>query len=208
MACYNIKKPKGVPMRRLSNATKSRIITAAWRLFYEQGYESTTVEDIIAASATSKGSFYHFFTGRDALLGTLSTLIDEIYEALMPTIDPQMSAMDTLLYLNRELFLMIERSVSLELLARLFSTQLVARGERHLLDRSRTYFRVLLQTVRRGQDSGELRTDLSPNDIVKAYALCERGFLYDWCLCSGEYSLCRYSEPLLRMFLAGFVAKS
>ena len=27
--------------------TKGRIVAAAWRLFYEQGYENTTVEEII-----------------------------------------------------------------------------------------------------------------------------------------------------------------
>jgi AcrR family transcriptional regulator len=195
-------------MRKPGQGTKSRIISAAWRLFYEQGYENTTIEDIVAESETSKGSFYHYFPGKDALLGTLSTLFDEKYESLIPTLDEQAPALDTLLLLNRELFLMIENSVSIELLGRLLSTQLVSRGERHLLDRSRTYFRLLLRIVRRGQETGELRTDLSANDIVKAYALCERGFLYDWCLCGGEYALSRYSAPMLEMFLAGFVAKA
>ena len=49
--------------------TKGRIISAAWKLFYEQGYEDTTVEDIVFESETSKGSFYHYFDGKDALLG-------------------------------------------------------------------------------------------------------------------------------------------
>ena len=37
--------------------TKGKIINAAWDLFYEQGYEDTTVEEIIDKSGTSKGSF-------------------------------------------------------------------------------------------------------------------------------------------------------
>ena len=41
--------------------TRSRIVNAAWKLFYEQGYEDTTVEEIIEVSHTSKGSFYHYF---------------------------------------------------------------------------------------------------------------------------------------------------
>ena len=40
--------------------TKGRIINAAWDLFYEQGYEYTTVEEIIERSETSRGSFYHY----------------------------------------------------------------------------------------------------------------------------------------------------
>ena len=45
--------------------TKSKIVSAAWKLFYEQGYEDTTIEEIIEESGTSKGSFYHYFEGKD-----------------------------------------------------------------------------------------------------------------------------------------------
>ena len=188
-------------MRKNNPNTKSRIITAAWRLFYDRGFENTTIEDIVATSETSKGSFYHYFEGKDALLGTLSTLFDEKYEALIPEIDRSADSFEVLMYLNHELFLMIENSVSIELLSRLLSTQLFARGERQLLDRSRTYFKLLLKTVRDGQERGELRCDVSANEIVKTYALLERAFMYDWCLCSGEYSLAAYSAPLMRASL-------
>ena len=62
--------------------TKGKIITAAWDLFYEQGYDDTTVEEIIEKSGTSKGSFYHYFEGKDALLGSLSYIFDEEYAYL------------------------------------------------------------------------------------------------------------------------------
>lgn len=143
--------------------TKGKIVAAAWKLFYEQGYDDTTIEDIIFESGTSKGSFYHYFDGKDALLGSLSMIFDEKYEALQETMDPETDAVEALLMLNRELFVMIDNSISLELLARLLSSQLVTRGERHLLDRNRTYFKLLHQIVRRGQEKGELRKDLSAN---------------------------------------------
>ena len=44
--------------KRNSRNTRGRIISAAWKLFYEQGYDGTTVEDIVFESGTSKGSFY------------------------------------------------------------------------------------------------------------------------------------------------------
>ena len=34
-------------MPRKRRSTKSRIVKAAWNLFYKNGYEQTTVEDII-----------------------------------------------------------------------------------------------------------------------------------------------------------------
>ena len=36
-----------------------------------------TIEEIIEESGTSRGSFYHYFEGKDALLSSLSFLFDE-----------------------------------------------------------------------------------------------------------------------------------
>ena len=63
--------------KKTSRNTKGRIIQAAWQLFYKQGYDDTTVEEIIEASGTSRGSFYHYFEGKDALLSSVSYLFDE-----------------------------------------------------------------------------------------------------------------------------------
>ena len=159
--------------RKTGRNTKGRIVAAAWKLFYEQGYDNTTVEDIILESATSKGSFYHYFEGKDALLGSLAIIFDEKYDELKNTMPPEMDAVDKLIHMNRELFGLIENTVSVELLARLFSTQLTTKGEKRLLDRSRSYFKVVQQVVREGQERGELRTDLSAGEITNAYAMFE-----------------------------------
>ena len=192
--------------RKNSRNTKGRIVSAAWALFYDQGYENTTVEDIIAASGTSKGSFYHYFEGKDALLETLSLLFDEKYEELQG-VAGEMNAVAALIFLNRELFTMIDNRIPMELLSRLLSSQLVTRGEKHLLDRNRTYFKLLQRIVRRGQEKGELRSDLTANEIVKGYAMFERALMYDWCLSGGEYALGRYAADMMPTFLEGYRVK-
>ena len=183
------------------NQTKSKIVTAAWQHFYKYGYDNTTIDDIVEASNTSKGSFYHYFESKDALLGSLSVLFDEKYEEIMEAIDAVGGPLEKLVYMNRELFLMIENTVSVTLLCRLFSTQLVTKGERHLLEPERTYYKLLRQITIEGQEAGLFRDDLSINDITKAYAMFERGMMYDWCLSSGNYSLCQYSQQVLPLFL-------
>ena len=192
--------------RKDSRNTRMKIINAAWELFYENGYESTTIEDIVERSETSKGTFYHHFNGKDALLSTLSYLFDDKYELLESEIDLNGDAYQTLLMLNKELFFMIENRISLDLLARMYSTQLVTSGDKHLLDNNRTYFKLLRKVIIHGQQNGQLRSDISTNEILKAYALFERALLYDWCICNGNYSLCNYSQFLLPMFLNGFKA--
>ena len=185
-------------MKKASGQTKSRIVSAAWELFYQNGFENTTIDDIIERSATSKGSFYHYFSSKDNLLGSLSELDQSMDEELDP--------IDKLLFINRELFLMIENTVSVSLLSKLFASQLGSNGERGLLNPDRTYYKLLRRLVIEGKEKGLFRDDLSVNDITKAYALYERAMMYDWCISSGNYSLCQYSEKMLPLFIKGLSA--
>ena len=188
--------------RKSGRNTKGRIVSAAWKLFYEQGYDDTTIEEIIDESGTSKGSFYHYFEGKDALLSSLSCLFDDKYDELKQQLTDDANAFDTLIFLNRELFGMIDNGVDIDLLTKLFSTQLTTKGERHLMDNSRVYFKLLRKIVSEGQKKGELTDSMTASEIVRYYAMCERGIMYDWCLMKGGYSLKSYSETVFPMMLA------
>lgn len=48
--------------------TKYRIIRAAADLFHKQGLHATSPEEIIAASDTGKGQFYHYFKNKEGLV--------------------------------------------------------------------------------------------------------------------------------------------
>ena len=188
--------------------TKSRIVSAAWKLFYQYGYDNTTIDDIAEASNTSKGSFYHYFESKDALMGSLSYLFDEKYDELQQTPDyMRLDPLNKLIRMNEELFRMIENTVSVSLLSQLFSAQLITKGEKHLLEPDRTYYRLLRQIAIEGQEQGCFRDDLSVNDIIRAYAMFERGMMYDWCLSSGSYSLYQYSRQILPLFLDSLCRK-
>ena len=195
-------------MKKTTNQTKSRIVSAAWQLFYQYGYNNTTIDDIVELSQTSKGSFYHYFATKDDLLGSLSYLFDEKYEELMETMDPSLSPIEQLILMNRELFLMIENTVSVSMLSQLFSSQLTTKGEKYLLDPDRTYYKLLRRIAVEGKQQNLFRSDLSVNDITKAYALFERAMMYDWCISSGNYSICQYSEKMLPLFLNGLLAEN
>lgn len=181
--------------------TKAKIIEAAWQLFYEKGYEETTVEEIVKQSGTSKGSFYHYFDGKDSLLGSLAYVFDKRYDELEHDITPEQNRVDVLLYLNRQLLDMIENSIDLELLSRLFATQLLSRGEKELLDRNRSYFKLLRRIVSEGQQRGEITKNKTVTEIMQLYAMAERALLYDWCLHNGGHSLVSYAGQVMPMIL-------
>ena len=106
------------------------------------------------------------------------------------------------MFLNTRLFSVIEERIDIDLLTRLYSTQLVTKGEKHLLDNKRLYYKLLRKIVSEGQKKGELTEEMSVKEIVKLYAMCERSLLYDWCLCNGDYSLKSYSKAIMPMLLA------
>ena len=194
-------------MKKVANQTKSRIVSAAWKLFYQYGYDKTTIDDIVELSQTSKGTFYHYFESKDDLLSSLSYLFDKKYEELEETMDPSLDPISKLLFMNHELFLMIENTVSVSLLSQLFASHLIGKGERYLLDQDRTYYKLLRQLAIEGKEQGIFKESLSVNDITKAYAVYERAIMYDWCISDGNYSICQYAEKMLPLFLEGLSEK-
>ncbi len=192
-------------MPRKRRSTKSRIVKAAWNLFYKNGYDNTTIEDIIAASKTSKGTFYHYFKGKEALLNSLSYLFDQKYEELASTVDPDMSAYDKLLLLNHELFHMIETSVDISLLAYLYSSQLITKDKKSLADKKRFYYEWITEIIDTAKESGEFSNTSTAEELMDIYAMYERALLYDWALFKGKFSLTEHSDKLLPHVLDVFV---
>jgi TetR/AcrR family transcriptional repressor of nem operon len=61
----------GTPPRRLTPrgaATRDRIVDAAASLVYERGFAGTSLDDVMAATGTSKSQLYHYFADKDALV--------------------------------------------------------------------------------------------------------------------------------------------
>ena len=127
------------------------------------------------------------------------------YEELAAVIDPHLSAYDKLLFLNHELFYMIETSVDIDLLAFLYSSQLTTKGKKSLSDSKRFYFKWITEILEDGLADGEFKDTSSAKELMKIYAMFERALLYDWALFRGKYSLSEYSSRLLPHVLDTFV---
>jgi TetR/AcrR family transcriptional regulator len=56
---------------KLKEARKQLIINAAWKLFDEKGFETTTVDEIAEAAELSKGTIYNYFASKYDILGTI-----------------------------------------------------------------------------------------------------------------------------------------
>lgn len=75
---------------------RTQILDAAERLFFEKGYDRTSVQDLLDALNMSKGGFYHYFDSKEAVLravserrveGRFERLPSELYGARRSPID-------------------------------------------------------------------------------------------------------------------------
>lgn len=64
--------------------TRTRILMTAMDLFWEKGFGSTSIADILSRSQVHSGSLYHFFPGKqDVLVGVLELYRDGIDDWLL-----------------------------------------------------------------------------------------------------------------------------
>ncbi len=60
--------------------TRDRLLQAAMEVFAAKGYHGANVDDIVAASDTSKGAFYHYFPSKQGIFLTLMDVLGELVE--------------------------------------------------------------------------------------------------------------------------------
>ena len=64
--------------------TRDRLITTAMQMFWQKGYASTSVADILHGAGVNSGSLYHFFPGKqDLLLAVLARYLEDIGPMLL-----------------------------------------------------------------------------------------------------------------------------
>jgi AcrR family transcriptional regulator len=81
---------------RATRAVRAEIAAVAMRLFLEQGFEKTTVEQIAAEAGLSRTSFFRYFaTKEDVVLGHLGELGQRVLDALTarPMTEPAWEAL-------------------------------------------------------------------------------------------------------------------
>jgi AcrR family transcriptional regulator len=95
---------------RATRAVRAEIAAVAMRLFQEQGFEKTTVDQIAAEAGLSRTSFFRYFaTKEDVVLGHLEELGQKVLDALAarPAQEPAWQA------LRRAFDLLLEESGAL-----------------------------------------------------------------------------------------------
>lgn len=187
----------------MASKKREKIIAAAWKLFNEEGFSETTINDIIREADISKGTFYYYFRSKDDLLGTLSEVLDQQYKTLEEKEPEDMSCFDKLMWLNYEVHAYMEKNLDHRLLAYLYSAQIIKESFSSLLDRNRYYYRYIEKLMYEGQKNGELTDKMSVGEMVSFFSMGERALVTEWCMNNGSFSLGERSRDLFPVMMQG-----
>jgi len=178
-----------MPKRKERDDLKNQIMEAAWELFLEKGYENTTVNDIIKKAGTSKGGFYYYFKAKEELLNYLYAIFDREYEKFYKNMDKTLNSLLQLKLLSQCVCFYIETNVSVELLSALYQWQLAEKKQESFWGADRDYVKLIKKIIMEGQERGEIRKDITVDELVHHVLLLERGVLMDWCVQKGAFSI-------------------
>ncbi|MGV3263493.1 TetR/AcrR family transcriptional regulator [Cytobacillus oceanisediminis] len=170
--------------------TKKRILKIALELFQEKGFSNVTVDEIIEKSQTSKGAFYNHFKSKHDIFFEKFQEVDQYYvQKLEPEFHLFNSAEEKLGWFFFKQMEYIELNLGWDVIRTIYEHELNVEAESFFLIPDRPLYQILGKLCDEGKRNGELRTDLSTEEMVDIFARTIRGILYDWGINKGAFSL-------------------
>jgi len=142
---------------------REEIVDEGQRLISTKGYERMTVQDILDALQIAKGTFYHYFDSKQALLeAVVERMLCQTEQLFKPILDdPQLSALDKL---NR--FFSVQGRYKLDQLPLMLAILRVWYTDENAIVRQKTRMTMLkriapllAQVVREGVEEGVFTTE-------------------------------------------------
>ena len=198
--------PRSDRRQRRRLETRERIFRAALQLFAERGYLETTVEDITEAADVGKGTFFNYFPTKEHVLEQYGEERVEAVERALAAVQAQKCSVLTAL---KELAtdLAGRSSESPELLRAVFAANLTSAAViielRKRIDRAR---RLLTEIIVLGQQSGEIRDNLSASEMARLIRLIFMGVTFAWSV-HPDSSLRKTAEQVWELLSPSFVVK-
>lgn len=149
---------------------KNEILAIAQRFFFDKGFESTSIQDIIDELGIAKGTFYHYFNSKIDLLDQLiNSITDEMYSVLSPIVKSNMTAIDKFNTMFREgsAFKMSNPEVFIIMLKVLFTdenTILRTKIYRKMVEKLTPMY---AEIIEQGNEEGVFHVSMSPEDIAE-----------------------------------------
>lgn len=193
---------------RKAEATRKKIFETAMSLFEQNGYQEVTVDEICEKASVSKGTFYHYFASKDQVVMEFFMQNDSYYLKAYQEISHMESRIDQLAAYGRAVVSHVVNNMGLHMTKPIYHSQIApGSGVSPMTSKSRPLYLILEKIVREGQERGEIRRDISCEDITQLITVLFRGLIYEWCLYDGELDVDHVMENIFFVFLDSFRQK-
>jgi AcrR family transcriptional regulator len=195
--------------RREFNALtlKNKILNTALNLFSKHGYEKIRVEDIAKYAGISKGTFYYYFSSKDAVLVEQFHKIDEHYEQVFRNIPEEESAAGRLLAFAQAVSEYCSDVCGINVIKIVYANQ-ISTGKRPPIinNPERIFYRIVADIARRGKAEGLFPKDIPDEELTELLTRVTRSLIYDWCLYDGRFDLQTIARQRFSFLLDMFTA--
>ena len=141
--------------------TKARIIEAAQMLFTQNGYDKTSVNGIIDHLKLSKGSFYHYFESKEALLDEVinmfSALIMTEMDAIASSDDKALVKLNKVLSRGRD-YKIENRDLLLMMLAAIYKPENLVLKNKMMTETFKISVPMLAGIIAQGEREGVFKS--------------------------------------------------
>ncbi len=190
---------------RLVEGRREQIVKAATRLFSEQGYYVTTIQDIAREAGISVGLIYQYFKDKDEVLFVTLRLVLESYEKVIPAaIEGAEHPLQRLCLALDAYCRVVDRLRDATVLT-YRSTKSLRADRRSFIKEGETRTNRLLEACLRACIGGGYVRPLNDSLLVYQYVL----FAHAWALKQwahrGRYSLDDYVEEGIRLLVEPFL---
>jgi AcrR family transcriptional regulator len=187
---------------RRSAELRERLFRAALDLFAKKGFAETTVEDITNEADVGKGTFFNYFPSKDHILLAFAEMqlarLREAVDEARRTSEPMPKFLRSLTTRMTAEPARNPDIVRILLLAFLSNT----RVREAMLDLQARVMALHTQMIQLGQQRGEIRSDLPPQEIALVFRQMIFGTLLIWSL-YGDASLQSRMDSAFEIIWAG-----
>jgi TetR/AcrR family transcriptional regulator, fatty acid metabolism regulator protein len=163
--------------------TRNRIYNAAIELMDLKGFENLTIVDISEKAGVSVGAFYHYFDSKNDILAEIFRKADDYFSNEVVLGGGGESIPEQIIeYFDH--YAKFNMMSGVEMTQQLFNPKV-----KFFIMKGRPMLRMLDELIRQGQQRGEIKAELEPEEVVRFLFMMARGTVFDWSLHDGRYDL-------------------
>lgn len=176
--------------------TKQRIYENSVKLFKKNGFDKVTIQDIAKASGVSVGSFYNYFTSKQDILYDRFVIADEVFREFSSAGIKGSTYKDKIS--NYMLFY-----IDFVLTQPYDFTKVLYNNDSKMFLRKGRAMQTLLDPLIQGAiDNGEIRSEMSVDEINEFLFQAMRGLIFHWCLNDGGFDLKERAVKYLSLYIS------